>query len=431
MPAQGQTPQTSRPRPTSSPRPTGTRCRCRPAARGCRSAGDTSVYLAGTATQLQPGDAILIVGDERDRPTPTSEQWDVRHRHRGQARQRQRPHAGHLDGGPRRHGERAGADEPASSTRCASAPRCSATTRSIRSCCAEDAAARSPRPASSTGIPTATGISAPTTSTGEQPRQRAARRSRRGLLQARARRLARADRARTADTSRSPAGFVSLYRVEVASPRSRARTTASAPRSAASRPTPTRSISSLLLCSHALDLGRWPRARRCRSPSSRSTIRSTAPSSISKIVRADLAGVTAVAVTGQEPEAHGQPPASARPLVRARRRSRATVALKPGDTLTAAAAARRLRTPTARFPTGSTATGALTLAVADASGRTGTVAAALVGLHPRALRAPAIRSCRNSRWSPRYRWSPTPFPHTRIVLHESADQLLRPHARRR
>ena len=28
-------------------------------------AGDVSVYLQGTATQLQPGDAILIVGDER------------------------------------------------------------------------------------------------------------------------------------------------------------------------------------------------------------------------------------------------------------------------------------------------------------------------------------------------------------------------------
>jgi len=39
--------------------------------------GDVSVYLAGTATQLQPGDAILIVGDER-LTDPTKEQWDVR-----------------------------------------------------------------------------------------------------------------------------------------------------------------------------------------------------------------------------------------------------------------------------------------------------------------------------------------------------------------
>ena len=38
----------------------------------------TSVYLAGTSTQLNPGDAILIVGDERAKPPYTSEQWDVR-----------------------------------------------------------------------------------------------------------------------------------------------------------------------------------------------------------------------------------------------------------------------------------------------------------------------------------------------------------------
>jgi hypothetical protein len=36
-----------------------------------------SVYLAGTSTQLNPGDAFLIVGDER-LSDPTSMQWDVR-----------------------------------------------------------------------------------------------------------------------------------------------------------------------------------------------------------------------------------------------------------------------------------------------------------------------------------------------------------------
>ena len=39
--------------------------------------GDTSVYLQGTATQLQTGDAILIVGDERLNDN-TSENWDIR-----------------------------------------------------------------------------------------------------------------------------------------------------------------------------------------------------------------------------------------------------------------------------------------------------------------------------------------------------------------
>jgi hypothetical protein len=40
--------------------------------------GDTFVYLAGTSTQLQPGDAILVVGNERAFPPYTSENWDVR-----------------------------------------------------------------------------------------------------------------------------------------------------------------------------------------------------------------------------------------------------------------------------------------------------------------------------------------------------------------
>jgi hypothetical protein len=39
--------------------------------------GDTSVYLAGTSTQVQPGDLILIVGDERLN-TPVNGQWDLR-----------------------------------------------------------------------------------------------------------------------------------------------------------------------------------------------------------------------------------------------------------------------------------------------------------------------------------------------------------------
>jgi hypothetical protein len=41
------------------------------------SRGHTSVYLSGTATQLQPGDLILVVGDERI-GHPASELWDVR-----------------------------------------------------------------------------------------------------------------------------------------------------------------------------------------------------------------------------------------------------------------------------------------------------------------------------------------------------------------
>jgi hypothetical protein len=41
--------------------------------------GDLSLYLQGTATQLQPGDAILIVGDERRQPGhSTDPHWDIR-----------------------------------------------------------------------------------------------------------------------------------------------------------------------------------------------------------------------------------------------------------------------------------------------------------------------------------------------------------------
>jgi hypothetical protein len=39
---------------------------------------DTSVYLQGTATQLNPGDAILIVGDERVQNGSSDNHWDVR-----------------------------------------------------------------------------------------------------------------------------------------------------------------------------------------------------------------------------------------------------------------------------------------------------------------------------------------------------------------
>jgi hypothetical protein len=39
--------------------------------------GDTALYLQGTATQLQPGDAILVVGDERLQDS-SSPRWDLR-----------------------------------------------------------------------------------------------------------------------------------------------------------------------------------------------------------------------------------------------------------------------------------------------------------------------------------------------------------------
>jgi hypothetical protein len=41
-------------------------------------AGDLDLYLAGTATQLQPGDAIVIVGDERRKSGSADTHWDLR-----------------------------------------------------------------------------------------------------------------------------------------------------------------------------------------------------------------------------------------------------------------------------------------------------------------------------------------------------------------
>lgn len=41
-------------------------------------AGDVSAYLQGTATQLQPGDAVLIVGDERVHCGSSDNHWDLR-----------------------------------------------------------------------------------------------------------------------------------------------------------------------------------------------------------------------------------------------------------------------------------------------------------------------------------------------------------------
>ena len=65
MPAQGQTPQTFETSADILAKPTGTRLPVQTGIPWMPQTNDVSVYLTGTATQLQPGDAILIVGDER------------------------------------------------------------------------------------------------------------------------------------------------------------------------------------------------------------------------------------------------------------------------------------------------------------------------------------------------------------------------------
>jgi hypothetical protein len=78
VPAQGQTPQTFE---TSAPIQAKADWNALAVETGVPwspKTGDTSIYLAGTTTQLNPGDPILIVGDERLMQSTASEHWDVR-----------------------------------------------------------------------------------------------------------------------------------------------------------------------------------------------------------------------------------------------------------------------------------------------------------------------------------------------------------------
>ena len=77
VPAQGQVPQTFE---TSADIPAKADWNALPVQTGMPwipQINDLSVYLAGTATQLNPGDLILIVGNERP-GNPTNPNWDVR-----------------------------------------------------------------------------------------------------------------------------------------------------------------------------------------------------------------------------------------------------------------------------------------------------------------------------------------------------------------
>ena len=74
-----------RPRPPSWPSPTGTRCRYRPAFRGRRSPATPASTCRARRRSCNPGDAFLIVGDERagslatgSPSDPTKNNWDVR-----------------------------------------------------------------------------------------------------------------------------------------------------------------------------------------------------------------------------------------------------------------------------------------------------------------------------------------------------------------
>jgi hypothetical protein len=78
VPAQGQKPQTFETSAEIQAKPDWNALPVRTGSPWAPAIGDTSLYLAGTATQLQPGDLFLVVGDERAVKSATSENWDVR-----------------------------------------------------------------------------------------------------------------------------------------------------------------------------------------------------------------------------------------------------------------------------------------------------------------------------------------------------------------
>lgn len=78
VPAQGQTPQYFQTSADILAKPDWNALQVQTGVPWIPKAKDMSVYLAGTATQLNPGDAILIVGDERAVQDTGSTHWDVR-----------------------------------------------------------------------------------------------------------------------------------------------------------------------------------------------------------------------------------------------------------------------------------------------------------------------------------------------------------------
>lgn len=77
VPAQGQTPQTFETSADIPAKPDWNALPVQTEDSWIPQIGDKSVYLQGTSTQLQPGDLILVVGDERAQSS-VSENWDLR-----------------------------------------------------------------------------------------------------------------------------------------------------------------------------------------------------------------------------------------------------------------------------------------------------------------------------------------------------------------
>jgi hypothetical protein len=78
VPPQGQSPQTFETAADIKAKPDWSALKVQTGSPWQPQTGDQAVYLAGAATQLQPGDLFLIVGDERATQNKNSNNWDIR-----------------------------------------------------------------------------------------------------------------------------------------------------------------------------------------------------------------------------------------------------------------------------------------------------------------------------------------------------------------
>ncbi len=364
---------------------------------------DTSVYLAGTSTQLQPGDAFLIVGDDRSQ---YPQRWDVRLVSSVQpdsANQRTLVTWSEGLGG--------GSSGPAKQNPKFYALRQRASLFGYNAMNPMLLAARTLRTLQNAGLVT-------TNSPPDWDFDKS------GLGKES---LVDLDAVYSklvtggwlvlihpdTDTSRSPAGFVSLYRLNSVTSITRSDYGISAKISRVMTDTDT-------------NLSEYYCKTRSTSILTQSEILAVAEQPLDhplygtfldlEVLRPDLTGATAVAITGRSQKiAVNLPSPDSTPLTFVPDDDpTSTVTLKQGDTLTLLQPP-DLFNPDGSIPHWSTSAAALTLSVANANGRTGTVSAALSDftLTLSTTKDPVVQE---AALVSSVSLVAKPFPHTRILL---------------
>ena len=363
--------------------------------------GMKSVYLAGVSTQLQPGDAILIVGDERI-SHPASDAWDVRLVSSVQAdAANQRT----LVSWPDPLGK--GSSKPASGN-----PRFYALRQraSLFGYNAINPLMLAPR--------TLWALISADLVTNTEPYEWVFGEPGVSLIDLDAvyskvsvggwLALIHPD----AETSRSPSGFVSLYAVKAVTSLPRSGYGVSAKITRVTTDTDA-SLPTYYDCTRStLVLAQSEMLRVAEQPLDHPLYGTFLDL---EVLRPDLAGVTTVAVTGRNPKITVDLPPSAPPLTFVPDDDpTSTVALKQGNTLTLLQPPDNLN-PDGSIPSWRRSTATLPLSVADANGRTGTVTAALSSF-TLALAASSDPVVQEAAQVSSVSLAPTPFPHTRIRL---------------